>query len=142
MTKQEKREWHREWYKKNEGKVKKYRAKYREVNKEKEKKREHECYKNNKAEHKRRQIRSYVRTKSVLDQIKSVGCYFCPEKDVDVLEFAHIDNKNKRRVPTTWFNGFLKEVEKCEVMCPTCHKKFDLGKLKLDKALSKKVKND
>jgi len=139
-----KREQQREYYQKNKEKVKERHRKYYEKNREKDKKRVREWEKNNRGKYlelkKKGNQKRMERVKSVLEQIRSVGCYLCPEKDTDILEFAHIDTRAYYVSEGKSLTQVLKEVEKCEVMCPTCHRKFDLGKLKLDKALSKKVR--
>lgn len=55
-------------------------------------------------------------------------CADCGEKDFRVLEFHHIDPKNKSYSVARLFsrNASLKrikeEIEKCEVLCANCHK--------------------
>ncbi len=57
------------------------------------------------------------------------GCKLCLEHDPACLDFHHRDPKTKdfnfgssyKRYSPTWF---LKEIEKCDVLCANCHRKF------------------
>lgn len=71
------------------------------------------------------------RQQDIYNQIKQIGCYFCGELDYEVLEFAHIEGKENILTTSIGFNTLFKEIKKCEVMCPTCHRKFDLKKLQI-----------
>jgi len=79
-----------------------------------------------------------AQAKNIVEQVKLIGCYFCGEKDIDILQLAHVDSTPKRtkggnRFPFNVYtvNKLVEELENCEVMCSNCHIKFDLGRLKL-----------
>lgn len=78
-------------------------------------------------------------------QLKKLGCFNCPEFDLDVLEFVHVDRK-KYFISWLMVNGksvelLISEVERCDIACPTCHLKFDLGKITLPNGLKNAVQN-
>lgn len=120
---------------------KKYRIEHREEIKEYEKRyrTEHreEIRKKSKKYHLIRGPERSDRARNLIYQIKLMGCYFCGESDMDVLDFAHVNDKiertkgGKRKSYITGIKPFFNRVEKCEVMCKNCHTKFDLGKLKI-----------
>lgn len=59
--------------------------------------------------------------------LKGKSCTDCPNSDWRVLEFDHLDRKNKEHnignmmLSFSWAN-ILKEIEKCEVVCANCHR--------------------
>ncbi len=63
------------------------------------------------------------------------GCSVCDEKEPECLELHHIDPSVKEHNPSDLsrisLNAFLKEAEKCVVLCANCHRKVHSGKLKL-----------
>jgi len=64
---------------------------------------------------------------NMVEYLKTHPCVDCNEPDIRVLEFDHIDRKNKkydvsRMIHHAWSN-VLKEIEKCEVRCANCHRK-------------------
>ena len=114
--KHKRKQYFKEYYQKNRKKKLEYNKQYNQKNR---KKNLEIC------------MRYHDRNKSIIAQVKQIGCYFCSESDIDVLEFAHIDLKHSAITYNYGFKRLIKEIEKCEVMCPTCHKKFDLKKLQI-----------
>jgi len=120
IHKEEKRKYQREYYQKNKEKVKAVVNKWIKNHPERHAEvRRNAC------------LKIYVVIQSLIAQVKIVGCYFCGESDIDILEFAHINKKVRAIAGHYSIKAVIAEMEKCEVMCPTCHRKFDLGKLKL-----------
>ena len=110
------KQYFKEYYQKNRKKKLKYSAQYRQKNRKK-------CLEIC--------MRYHDRNKSVIAQVKQIGCYFCSELDADVLEFAHVDLKDVSINYNYGFECLIKEIEKCEIMCANCHIRFDLKKLQL-----------
>jgi hypothetical protein len=62
-----------------------------------------------------------------LNDIKSVGCYLCNEKDIACLDFHHLRDKEytiANLVKNENFNKIKEEVAKCIVLCSNCHRKL------------------
>lgn len=63
------------------------------------------------------------------------GCRCCPEATPCCLELHHLDPTQKENHPssmrTSW-DRFMKEAEKCVLVCSNCHKKIHMGLLTLD----------
>lgn len=62
------------------------------------------------------------------------GCKDCGEKDYEVLDFDHLNDKkdnvsNLIMRGQSWDN-ILKEIEKCEVVCSNCHRKRTAKRLR------------
>ena len=71
----------------------------------------------------------HVEYKLLTDEIKSVGCKYCPEKDICCLDFHHINDDKEYNISTMISSGYsketlLKEIAKCEVVCANCHRKI------------------
>ncbi len=86
-----------------------------------------DVYKANSRKH-RSKLRDELRV--TLARIKEkYGCFFCKEKEQCVLEFHHMDQRKDaggRAVSHSVTRGrgaFIKEVNKCVVLCANCHKK-------------------
>lgn len=62
------------------------------------------------------------------------GCKCCPERTPCCLELHHLDPSTKEGNPsllaTSW-KRFMKEAEKCVVVCCNCHRKIHKGVLTL-----------
>lgn len=60
------------------------------------------------------------------------GCLVCGEKDYVCLDLHHLDPAAKEADPATLasssFSAFLKEAEKCVVLCSNCHRKVHAGR--------------
>jgi len=60
---------------------------------------------------------------------KTLKCNSCGEKDIRCLDFHHIDPSKKDFTVGAMhhfysFKRIKKEIEKCEVLCSNCHRKF------------------
>lgn len=59
------------------------------------------------------------------------GCYHCGENDVDILEYHHIDPKQKEHELCHLYGYRLEkiweELNKCIVVCANCHTKITKG---------------
>jgi len=76
----------------------------------------------------RTQKRSEYRI-NILDLLSNSACVICTESDPRVLEFDHINPKEKRfsisqsvRLGFSW-EETLVEIAKCQILCANCHKK-------------------
>lgn len=69
-------------------------------------------------------------TDRVNDWKRQLGCAFCSETEPCCLELHHNDPSVKENHPswlkTSW-ERFMKEAEKCTVVCSNCHKKIHAG---------------
>ena len=61
------------------------------------------------------------------------GCFKCGENDSACLDMHHTDPAEKDRDPSRLgkFETFLKEAEKCVVLCRNCHAKVHAGRFKI-----------
>ncbi len=63
--------------------------------------------------------------KQFLDYLNTQQCFDCWIKDIRLLEFDHIKDKNfniASKTRTTPINSLLPEIQKCEVVCANCHR--------------------
>lgn len=62
------------------------------------------------------------------------GCSVCSENNPVCLDMHHLDPNTKEGDPSRRgrFENFLKEAEKCVVLCRNCHAKVHAGVLTLD----------
>lgn len=61
----------------------------------------------------------------MFDYLSSKQCTDCWNKDIRVLEFDHISNKNfniGQKVNCTPINTLMTEISKCEIVCANCHR--------------------
>jgi hypothetical protein len=62
-------------------------------------------------------------------------CKFCEESDSFCLDFHHRDPDDKKRNISEMINSafslktILKEIDKCDILCSNCHRKFHAGTL-------------
>lgn len=76
-------------------------------------------------------IRHYL-----LEYLLQKACVDCGEKDPIVLEFDHLDRKNKTRQISRFLSGHYSwkkikvEIEKCEIRCANCHRRKTYSQLK------------
>jgi len=67
--------------------------------------------------------------KEVLNFLSDKCCLDCGEKDPIVLDFDHIDQKNKFKNVSRMLGGHyswksvLTEINKCEIRCANCHRR-------------------
>lgn len=62
------------------------------------------------------------------------GCFNCREVDPACLDLHHLDPTIKEDHPSSLrfsFQSFVKEAEKCVVLCSNCHRKLHAGKINL-----------
>ena len=71
--------------------------------------------------------------KKILDWKAERGCAKCGEKDPVALDMHHLDPTTKEGNPSRRgrFENFLKEAEKCVVLCRNCHAKVHAGRFTL-----------
>lgn len=66
--------------------------------------------------------------KWIIDYLEKHPCKHCGETDILVLEFNHMENKKlavSKLVSECYsLNTIKKEVDKCEVLCCNCHKRY------------------
>lgn len=74
---------------------------------------------------------AYDTKKNFISEIKSqISCQKCGENKEYVLDFHHIDRKNKEntiaRMTSNYYNlnRIMEEIEKCIVLCANCHREF------------------
>jgi hypothetical protein len=81
------------------------------------------------------QARSYFvnERKKISDWKAERGCLKCGEKDPACLDMHHPDPTVKDGDPSRMgkFETFLKEAEKCVVLCRNCHAKVHAGRFEL-----------
>ena len=63
----------------------------------------------------------------ILDYLASHSCAHCEETDVRCLEFNHLGNKKQNvshMIGKYSIAEILKEIDKCEILCSNCHRKY------------------
>ena len=74
-----------------------------------------------------KKLRIEVARKFVLEYLNLHPCIDCGEKDVVVLEFDHLKDKNKgiSKMVSEGYNTqkILEEINKCVVRCANCHRR-------------------
>lgn len=88
-----------------------------------------EHYKQNKTEYKGRSKRDRSKTYSKFREFVTsmkLACAECGENHPAVLDFHHTDPSTKEANPSQISSKtkFLKEIEKCIVLCSNCHRKL------------------
>ena len=81
----------------------------------------------------KREVRIVTRVKA-LEYLARKGCCECGERDPRVLEFDHINPKNKKNTISQlvgdghgWGSPKLRtEIRKCRVLCSNCHRRHTL----------------
>lgn len=73
--------------------------------------------------------------KAKLEELKSVGCSKCNEKDTCCLDYHHLNEKNDGiaimvNSGKSW-EAILEEISKCILVCANCHRKIHAGKLQI-----------
>lgn len=66
------------------------------------------------------------RMRTLLDQVRGIGCFVCGIKDLCVLDFHHargvkVFNLSTAHRRTT--TAVEAELKKCDVLCANCHRK-------------------
>jgi len=70
------------------------------------------------------------------------GCTVCGETEPWVLDMHHLDPNEKDATParSATLKTFLKEADKCVLVCSNCHRKIHAGVLRLTKSQISKFK--
>lgn len=71
--------------------------------------------------------------KKISDWKEARGCLKCGETDPICLDMHHTDPETKEKDPSRLgkFETFLKEAEKCVVLCRNCHAKVHANRFKI-----------
>ena len=84
---------------------------------------------------KERNRRKHEHKKEILQELKSVGCCVCGEKELCCLDFHHIDQEHKEFNMGSALNKtdgkIVAEATKCVVVCSNCHRKIHGGVLNI-----------
>ena len=79
--------------------------------------------------------------KSIIEELKAVGCACCGEKDTVCLDFHHYNPSEKEfnlsTALTKPVNKLIEEASKCVVVCSNCHRKIHAGTLNIEDYLSR-----
>lgn len=72
------------------------------------------------------------------------GCCVCQESDPVVLDFHHRDDSSKSQVlkrqngnRSVWilgWNAMFEEMDKCDVMCSNCHRRYEHMKRNVERS--------
>jgi hypothetical protein len=71
------------------------------------------------------------RRKALLLEIKKDGCIICQEKRPSVLDFHHLDDKDKGIAQLPTVQQICREIGKCVVICCKCHRLYHAGEIEL-----------
>lgn len=95
-------------------------------------KQERQRYQKNKEFYKQKVYKSKVRRRKIIREkigqyLSQNPCVDCGEKDIVVLDFDHLENKNFN-ISVGINNAYgwekiKKEIDKCEVVCSNCHRR-------------------
>jgi hypothetical protein len=107
----------RQWYWDNREKMREYRKKWYDANKETEQ---------DKAKIRQKKRREDF-NKWYYEYKSTLSCIQCGFSHPAAIDFHHRDKKDKEFSPSrmrehTNKKGFLKEIEKCDVLCANCHR--------------------
>jgi hypothetical protein len=84
-------------------------------------------YHNNKRQYLDRNVRSYLKRRELVRQIKSRPCADCGiQYPYYVMDFDHREGETKEyelnRIDRMTTQAVLREIEKCDVVCANCHR--------------------
>lgn len=84
-------------------------------------------YRNNKRQYLERNIRSFMKRRELVRQIKSRACADCGiQYPFYVMDFDHREGETKEyelnRIDRMTTRVLLREIEKCDVVCANCHR--------------------
>lgn len=84
-------------------------------------------YRNNKRQYLDRNVRSYLKRRELVKQMKSRACADCDvQYPFYVMDFDHREGEIKEyelnRVDRMTTRAILREIEKCDVVCANCHR--------------------
>jgi predicted HNH restriction endonuclease len=89
-----------------------------------------------KANHATMTERMRAKKQEIMEWKRSRGCTVCGETEPWVLDMHHLDptEKEANSAQSATLKTFLKEVDKCVLVCSNCHRKVHAGVLRLTKA--------
>ena len=98
-----------------------------------------EYIKNNYSEMKKRMD---AKRREIAEWKRARGCTVCGETEPWVLDMHHMDPAGKDANPaqSATLKTFLKEADKCVLLCSNCHRKTHAGVLKITKTMIAKFK--
>src|SRR5436305_10116394 len=84
-------------------------------------------YRNNKRQYLDRNVRSYMKRRELVRQIKTRACADCGiQYPFYVMDFDHREGEIKEyelnRIDRMTTRALLREIEKCDVVCSNCHR--------------------
>jgi hypothetical protein len=84
-------------------------------------------YRNNKQQYLDRNVRSYLKRRELVRQMKSRACADCGiQYPYYVMDFDHREGETKEyelnRIERMTLRAILRETEKCDVVCANCHR--------------------
>src|SRR2546423_1270985 len=84
-------------------------------------------YRNNKRQYLDRNVRSYIKRRELVRQIKTRACADCDiQYPFYVMDFDHREGEIKEyelnRIDRMTTRALLREIEKCDVVCANCHR--------------------
>jgi hypothetical protein len=84
-------------------------------------------YRNNKRQYLDRNVRSYLKRRELVRQIKSRPCADCGiQYPFYVMDFDHREGETKEyelnRIDRMTTRALMREIEKCDVVCSNCHR--------------------
>lgn len=86
--------------------------------------------------------RMRAKKQEIMEWKRDRGCTVCGETEPWVLDMRHIDPAEKERAlgNSATLKTFLKEADKCVLLCSNCHRKVHAGVLRLTKTHIAKFK--
>jgi hypothetical protein len=86
--------------------------------------------------------RMKVKRREIAEWKRARGCTVCGETEPWVLDMHHMDPARKDANPaqSATLKTFLKEADKCVLLCSNCHRKTHAGVLKITKTMVAKFK--
>jgi hypothetical protein len=98
-----------------------------------------EYWKKNRAQLKERMD---AKRKEIAEWKRARGCTVCGETEPWVLDMHHLDPSEKEANPaaSATLKTFLKEADKCVLLCSNCHRKVHAGVLKITKKVTANFK--
>ena len=84
-------------------------------------------YRNNKRQYLDRNVRSYMKRRELVRQLKSCPCADCGvQYPYYVMDFDHREGETKEyqlnRIDRMTTRAILNEIKKCDVVCANCHR--------------------
>lgn len=104
------------------------------MNKEYYRQKSKEHYKKYKEQYSARNKEQRARTKNIILEAKSSGCFVCDEAEPACLDFHHIKGKDMIVSAMLGMNDtrVKEEIAKCVIVCANCHRKIHAGIIKIE----------